>query len=470
MIKLEAGVGKGLRNFKHDVALIQAALKLITSSGRGYFSGKIDGKLGVGLYDALESFYLDHIDKGRPAVARNDVKQRRELKPNSLFLRAINQKLPSSLSSIAAIRHTALLYLRSPAQMATANAHLSFPFPLNVGEPLTKAFEVLFRGYGIRRDKSKHLTAEFSGFDVTPAGNYKLFISFPAIKFLDPRSAKPSAAIPREFARIVKADLKQTDWKIGPLETIGGVTGISATSVKRAPFNGTALFLPKFVKGVSISDINSVSTDKVVRKMYLVSLIHLFDIPNRLPEKDIRDILEILNVFASGYLEKYLAVLEKMVAGPQTVAGCGSKEDDVPDHPFGIDFLPACENHDRRYTYLNWTKKEADDAFLDELQDACPLWVLNIVDPVLRLSTYAFCRNVAFLYWKAVDQLGSKAHFDAQEEAQKYGWIDKNKPYDPDVHGRYLGQLPPIKRHESTTEAGLRYGKQFLQEVGLTPN
>lgn len=487
MIKLEAGVGKGLVNNLHDVALIQAALKLIRGNDGYYFSGKITSKPNVELFDGLEKFYLDHLgtsltnDVGKTA-AGVDAKQIGQLKPNSPFLATINQKMPSSMRSIAAIRHSAVLYLRDLTQIAKTSPYLGFPFPVSIGEPLTKALAILFKGYGNRLDKSQHIFATFSGFDVTAAGKYKVLISFPAIKFLDPGTAKPRSGIPKEFARIIKADLRQKDWKVGQLETKNGITGISTTSVKSAPFKGTALILPKFVKAVSITnfksitiaDIKLMSPDNVVRKMIAVSLVHMFDIPNRLPEKDIRDIMEVLNSFASVYaadygkvLQNYGKVLQKILEGPQTVAGCGSKKNDVPDHPFGFDFLPACENHDRRYTYLNWTKKEADDAFLEELLDACPSWVTTIINPTLRSANRSFCQRVAYLYWSAVDQLGNDAFVEAQEQAQKYGWIDKNKPYNPEVHGRYLGQLPLIERQESTTEAALRYGKRFLEEVGL---
>lgn len=472
MIKLEAGVGKGLANNLHDVALVQAALKLIRNDGRQYFSAKIDGKATAELFGTLEKFYLDHFGDGKtkkPGKTSGgvDTKPVYQLRPNSPLLAAINKKLPSTMSSLVAIRHSALLYIRDATQPAELNPYVFFPFPLSIGKPLTKALDILFKGYGNRLHKSQHITAEFSGFDVTETGNYKLLINFPAIKFIDSNTAKASWAIPSEFVRIVRADLRQRDWKIGRLETKGGVNGISATSVRRAPFKGTALILPKFVTGTPISKIRGMSSDKVVRKMILVSLIHMFDIDNRLPEKDIRDILEILNSSIFGFMPEYTEVLKKMLDGPQTVRGCGSIDVDVPDHPFGYDFLPACENHDRRYTYLNWTKKEADDAFLEELLEACPPWVNLIVNPVLGLSVRSFCQRLAYIYWRGVDQFGSEAHFEAQEEAQKYGWIDKNKPYDPSIHGRYVGQLPPIERQESIPEAALRYGAKFLEEVAL---
>lgn len=455
MIKLEAGVGKGLKNNLHDVALVQAGLKLIRHKGKPYFSGRINGKVSLELFDAIEMFYQDQFGAPQKNVvqtgARIGSKEARQIKPGSSLLSSINRKMPSSVSLIAAIRHTALLYIRGKSQAGKASQHTAFPFPLAIGKSLTKAFDALFSGYGNQLNKSQHITAAYSDFDVTAAGKYKVLISFPAIKFIDPATAKPSSVLPSEFARIIRADLRQADWKIGQIQPSGGQKGVFATSIKSAPFKGTALKLPKTLTGVSITEIMSQSPDRVARKMMTVCVVHIFDISSRLVTQDIRELVEVLQRFAGSFVKDYEKLLKKIKDGPPTAFGCGSIDFDALDNPLGYNFLPACEAHDKRYTYLNWTKEEADDAFRDDLLEICKNERLTTVANVLLFkSILASCEAVAHGYWIAVVWQGQSAYDDGQLMAQTYGWFDPEKPYDPEIHGRFADpDLLDRMRHEA---------------------
>ena len=70
MPTLTASVGAGQENTRHDTALVQAMLKLIMSSaGRPYLAGSIDGVYGTQTQTAIDAFQDAHGSDATPIRA-----------------------------------------------------------------------------------------------------------------------------------------------------------------------------------------------------------------------------------------------------------------------------------------------------------------------------------------------------------------------------------------------------------------
>jgi len=134
---------------------------------------------------------------------------------------------------------------------------------------------------------------------------------------------------------------------------------------------------------------------------------------------------ELMGRMFQSTIKERVARLEREVrlAGP-TANGCGAKgsELSIPDRPFGINFKPACDAHDKRYTLLSWTRKKADDAFLRDLLDICdrsfPYRKSQFRDWLLHVR----CTRTAVVYYNFVHLFGGQAYDAAQIQARENDW------------------------------------------------
>lgn len=104
--------------------------------------------------------------------------------------------------------------------------------------------------------------------------------------------------------------------------------------------------------------------------------------------------------------------------------GCGpEKFKSVPDSMFNMDFTEACNIHDYMYQQPPFTairKKEADSIFLinmlsivDDAMGACPK---NIFKKIWYNYLKSKRRDVAYLYYYAVDMLGAPFYYSKTKE------------------------------------------------------
>jgi len=123
-------------------------------------------------------------------------------------------------------------------------------------------------------------------------------------------------------------------------------------------------------------------------------------------------------------LKERIARLEREVrrTGP-TANGCGSDgfSRHVPDRPFGFNFKPACDAHDKKYSSPSWTKVKADQEFLKDMVSLCEMRFHNSQKNFFDRVVYVECIKYAVIYYAVVDQFGDNAFEKAQKEASKNG-------------------------------------------------
>ena len=82
------------------------------------------------------------------------------------------------------------------------------------------------------------------------------------------------------------------------------------------------------------------------------------------------------------------------VTGGATVNGCTG----VPDRPFGFNFKPACDDHDRNYsTDSTISKVKADQQFKADMLNICET----------KYDNSSLCRATAQVYYLGVSMMGS---------------------------------------------------------------
>src|SRR5882762_6935341 len=113
---LTAAVGQSELNRKHDVALVQAALKLIKDkAGKPYLHGTIDGSAGGGTFGAIERF---QVDKGRDVAAG-------KLAPGSATFEALKANLPAGTRLAVIPDHKIVYRAATETELGEAQAGLA---------------------------------------------------------------------------------------------------------------------------------------------------------------------------------------------------------------------------------------------------------------------------------------------------------------------------------------------------------
>lgn len=116
MVTVSASVGRGQTNVRSDVAIVQAALKLLNANnGRPYLGGNIDGGHGPQTQAAIDAFQAEHIADAAPAPAGT-------IQPSGATLTAMANALPADLRDLRALPGQRTVYLGRPIAEATTSA------------------------------------------------------------------------------------------------------------------------------------------------------------------------------------------------------------------------------------------------------------------------------------------------------------------------------------------------------------
>lgn len=140
MVAISNSVGTGQTNVRSDVALVQAALKLLSSNnGTPYLNGNIDGGHGPQTQAAINTFQTEHTSDVAPAPAGT-------ILPGGATITAMTTALPANRRDLRVLPGQRVVYLGRSTTDATAaataintNAGLRAPFRARVAQ-LINAF------------------------------------------------------------------------------------------------------------------------------------------------------------------------------------------------------------------------------------------------------------------------------------------------------------------------------------------
>jgi hypothetical protein len=100
---------------------------------------------------------------------------------------------------------------------------------------------------------------------------------------------------------------------------------------------------------------------------------------------------------------------------PPSPNGCGPKGGTKFPENFGTwNFGPACNAHDICYGTCGSNKADCDRKFRDNMYKQCDTYY-SWINPA-AIDIYHKCRNIAYIYYKAVKLYGQKAFDNAQKE------------------------------------------------------
>lgn len=124
MSEIQDSVGEGAKNHGHDVALVQAMLKVIKNpKGTSYLTSNYDGIYGKDTKGAITAFQQDNkIIPADPIQAVAMADKLGFINKNGPTMAAINKLLPDSHKNVTIIANTKTVYLAGDAKEAAASA------------------------------------------------------------------------------------------------------------------------------------------------------------------------------------------------------------------------------------------------------------------------------------------------------------------------------------------------------------
>ena len=121
MPNITASVGDGATNKTHDVALVQAMLRIVKNAkGVSYLTGSYDGSYGAGTKDAVVAFQKDHakvIQAGQPGKEKEGV-----VAVGGATLATLAAALPATHKELRIIPNTKTVYLEAAGGDAVTSA------------------------------------------------------------------------------------------------------------------------------------------------------------------------------------------------------------------------------------------------------------------------------------------------------------------------------------------------------------
>lgn len=116
MVTITGAVGPNQANAREDVALVQAALKLLpAANGQPFLAGNIDGGYGNQTQGAINAFQATNAADAAPAPAG-------VVLPGGATMAAINAALPANRTDLRVLPGQRTVYIGRPAADATAAA------------------------------------------------------------------------------------------------------------------------------------------------------------------------------------------------------------------------------------------------------------------------------------------------------------------------------------------------------------
>ena len=188
-LKISSSVGPGGRNARHDVALVQLALRKA-----GLFSGTLDGQYRASLGKVIEQFLMG---KG---LARGAL-----LSPGGVGIKALAATVP------AAFKH-AKTWQQTPYIYVVTNTIAVDPWKRGDRALPDAEFNALKRGLK-QSAFVRQLGLGITDVTVTADGRFMVRLGFQGVKFVDPVTAKLTALPPKPFLRLLQNDLPLAGWQ-----------------------------------------------------------------------------------------------------------------------------------------------------------------------------------------------------------------------------------------------------------------
>lgn len=121
MLTITDSVGEGATNKTHDVALVQAMLRVVTNAKTvPYLTGSYDGSYGTGTKDAIIAFQKDNanvIQAGHTGKEKEGI-----VDAGGTTLATLSAALPAGRKALCIVPNTRTVYLEGLASDATASA------------------------------------------------------------------------------------------------------------------------------------------------------------------------------------------------------------------------------------------------------------------------------------------------------------------------------------------------------------
>jgi hypothetical protein len=198
MLPLSAAVGKGALNRPNDVALVQAALKLIKDrQGRGYFTGAANGIISEVLFAALARF-----------AEANGLTRTGPVRPGGPLLRALVARMPTRYRSLRALGRSSVLFLALPGAVRPLPPMDEIPLPTALKRELLSRLKPLSAAVAID-------VTDRNAYDLTVRGEFVVTLTFGHARWIDPRSLAESTSRPagvREY--IASTVTRGTGWTV----------------------------------------------------------------------------------------------------------------------------------------------------------------------------------------------------------------------------------------------------------------
>lgn len=116
MADIVADVGVNAKNNTHDVALVQAMLRVIKKNNTSYLGGNYDGVYGPQTKTAINKFQNDY-----NLVSARSIDKAGHMMPNGETLNKMNVELPNAYNTVRIIENTKTVYLAGNAKDAAAS-------------------------------------------------------------------------------------------------------------------------------------------------------------------------------------------------------------------------------------------------------------------------------------------------------------------------------------------------------------
>ncbi len=402
MLVLQASVGKGAQNRKHDVTLVQEVLSAIqvrTQYGmHPLYRGQKDGRVSPALIQAIETIQRD----GRfPITGRVD--------PRSQTLQKMERGLPHNtrlaLEKTPATDTGRQALIRKAEAFAKATMEKA-PFPNKERRDLAKAIKDIVKVYGVSVDRKRDW--------VTSDGHFATELKI--------TSVLPMGITERELVPKISLLVSITgSWRPRNTNDLTFTNNrVVGCLIKGSPVSAEDL---------KLIGLTAIPVDKPVLRSIaegLASCFHLYRTPDELGILDeVPGVDEYItrNIsYASIEELKRRAKIKAKLLGNRS-NGCGTATgiaSIVPNSIKGVNLLPACNTHDMLYGTLGLPREKADRIFIEDMLANCDRSKRSGSSWHGRLYAAIndrMCRSISWVYYFGVRLFGDGPYEDAQRAA-----------------------------------------------------
>jgi len=409
-MRISNTVGKGAYPRAHDVMVVQAALASIKDkSARPYYAGKADGRPGPKLIAAIAAFQatekLPATGKIEPSGATMQ-RLRQRLSPQ------LRKQLESGVATAAATNPAAMARARQAAERTADTIKRTAPLPKREAEALARI---------VREAAAIGVPLDLAEVSVDGGGRFQVRLAIPRTALPSDGMAGPqiTRAITEKVSRLVAAN---PSWLMRSPNSLVYYSANYYPGLRTTSSTLTVDMMRRL-------EMKTPPKCPVARTVAIATAEHMAK-QKRTHDLDVVDTMpgvkkELMATMFQASLKERIARLEREVrrAGPRA-NGCGSDDISrlIPDSPFGFNFKPACDAHDKRYSRLSWTKERADLAFLGDMLAVCNTRIQNSQKNYFDYVATGGCVQLAIMYYAGVSLFAGDAYELAQEKARKNDW------------------------------------------------